>query len=84
LSADFSNTTREPLIVVHDEYGNIKSVAVSAGALAPRAALKTKEGELITQIEVPNIEFDDLRRNPRGISQNFRIDPVTSALIPRI
>jgi hypothetical protein len=82
-SPGFSAEKQWQLLLVHDEFGNIKSAAVPARVLALRAGLRTREGELITELTVPDFELEQLRRNPRGITQDFRIDTAASALIRR-
>ncbi len=69
------------ILLVHDEYGNIKSVAVAAGEPNLRAGLRPQRGELVTEVEVVVFGTEELRRNPRAVSENFRVDTAGAKLV---
>lgn len=69
------------ILVVLDEYGNIKSAAVPAAKLNLRAGLRPQRGEFVTEVEAPGLELEDLRSNPREIAENFRIDTICARLL---
>jgi hypothetical protein len=70
------------LLVVHDELGNIKSAAVVAGEPGPRAGLHPHRGDFVIEVEAPpGVELRELRRNPRSLSENFRVDTVNHRLV---
>lgn len=71
------------LLVVHDEYGNIKSAAAAPAQPNLRAGLRSQRGEFVTEVEAPAIGPEQLLRNPRSISENFRVDPGNARLVPK-
>jgi hypothetical protein len=69
------------MLVVHDELGNIRSAAVMAGEPSPRAGLRLQRGEFVTEVEVADFGPEKLRRNPRALSENFRVDTANAVLV---
>jgi hypothetical protein len=71
------------LIVVHDEYGNIKSAAAAPAMASLRAGLRPQRGEFVTEVEAPAIGPEELRGDLRAIGQHFRVDLVNARLVPK-
>ncbi len=71
------------LLVVHDGYGNIKSAAAAPTQPDMRAGLRCQRGEFVTEVETPAIGPEELLRNPRAISERFRVDPAGARLVPK-
>ena len=71
------------ILVVHDEYGNIKSAAVTAGKPNLRAGLRPRRGEFVTELEAPAFGPQELRRDPHGLSKHFRVDVANARLVPK-
>ncbi len=69
------------LLVIHDQCGNFKSVAVAPGAIGLSAGLRAQYGELVTQVETDLLGLEDMRRNPSSIKERFRLDTDRAALI---
>jgi hypothetical protein len=79
-------TARQPetamkILVVHDEYGNLKSAAIAADEPGRRAGLRTQRGEFVTEVEEATVDPQELRRSPRDFCANHRIDPVSGRLV---
>jgi len=72
------------LLVVHDEYGNIKSAAAAPANPNLRAGLRPQRGQFVTEVEAPAIGPEELLRNPRALGENFRVDPVMARLVPKV
>lgn len=73
--------TAMKILVVHDEYGNIKSAAIVPDEPGRRAGLRTQSGEFVTKVEEPVFEPQELRRSPREFCENYRIDLVNGRLV---
>jgi hypothetical protein len=72
------------MLVVHDDLGNIKSAALVGRRRHLRAGLRPHRAELVTEVEAPpEVELRELRRNPRALSEKFRIDSVNARLVPK-
>lgn len=71
------------LLVIHDEYGNIKSVALPAGVLGLVAGLRPQRDQLITELKETQLGLEELRRSPGAISENFRVDTNNRTLVPK-
>jgi hypothetical protein len=69
------------ILVVHDEYGNIKSAAVAASEPNRRAGLRPQRGELVTEVEDPAFDPEELRRAPREFCETFRVDTAKGRLV---
>jgi hypothetical protein len=78
-----SRNKRVKILLVHDECGNLKSVAVPANKPDLRADLRPQRGELVTEVEVLDSELKRFRRNPCDIIENFIIDSARARLAPR-
>lgn len=71
------------MLVVHDEYGNIKSAAAAPVHPDLGAGLRCQRGEFVTAVEAPAIGPEELLRNARAISEHFRVDPGNASLVPK-
>jgi hypothetical protein len=71
------------LMIIHDEDGNILSVALANSAGEYRAGLRVEHKELVTEIEVEPAADGELRRHPREFCEKFRVDGVTNRLLPK-
>jgi hypothetical protein len=69
------------ILVVHDQYGNIKSAAVAPAGAKRRAGLRTLRGESVTEVEERGLEPQELRRSPRDFCENYRVDAVSGRLV---
>jgi hypothetical protein len=69
------------MLVVHDDLGNIKSGAMIGSRRNPRAGLRLHRGDLVTEVEAADFGREELRRNPRALSENFRVDTVNAVLV---
>lgn len=69
------------ILVVHDEYGNIKSAAVAPNEPDRRAGLRSQRGESVTEVEERALEPQELCRNPRDFCENYRVDTVSGRLV---
>ena len=69
------------ILIVHDEYGNLKSAAIAADQPGRRASLRTQRGEFVTEVEEPVFEPQELRRGPREFCENYRVDAVNGRLV---
>jgi hypothetical protein len=71
------------LLVVHDEYGKIKSAGAAPSRLNLRAGLRPQRGELVTEVHDPAIGPGELLRNPGAISEHFRVDAASATLVAK-
>jgi hypothetical protein len=69
------------ILVVHDEYGNIKSAAVAPDEPGRRAGLRSQHGESVTEVEELTFELQELRRRLRDFCENYRLDAVSGRLV---
>jgi hypothetical protein len=69
------------ILVVHDEYGNVKSAAAVAGDPLRRAGLRPQRGEFVTEVDEPVLDPQELRRAPREFCEDFRVDAVNGRLV---
>ncbi len=70
------------MLVIHDDLGNIKSAALIGSRRNLRSGLRPHREDFVTEVESPpDLEAEELRRNPRGLSENFRVDTVNARLI---
>jgi hypothetical protein len=70
------------LLLVHDEYGNIKSAAAPA-RLSLRAGIRPRRGEFVTEVDAPAIGPEELLHDPGAIGENFRVDAVNAILLSK-
>jgi hypothetical protein len=71
------------ILLVHDDCGNIKSAAIAKTQPRLRAGLRPQRGEFVTEVDEPLIGPEQLRQNPRGLSDNFLVDTVNARLAPK-
>ena len=71
------------LLLVHDQYGNIKSAAFPSKTPALNAGLKPQSEHYVAEFEKSSINIDALLLNPQMTHDNFRIDPTTHGLMPK-
>jgi hypothetical protein len=71
------------LLVVHDNDGNIRSVAFTNATERLRAGLRVERGERVTEVEVKSAVEEELRSNPREFCEKFRLDEATNSLLPK-
>jgi hypothetical protein len=75
--------TNMKILVIHDRDGRIKSIAVPAVQLNLRAGLRPGREELVTEVDTPGIELDELRSGFHKIAETFRIDAEGARLVRR-
>ncbi len=69
------------ILIVHDEYGNIRSAAIVDTSSDYRAGLRVQRGELVTMVEEQTVDPAELRHDPRGFCERFRIDRAAGRLL---
>ena len=69
------------ILVIHDEFGNIKSAAIAPDEPGRRARLRSQRGEFVTEVEEGGIDPQELRGSPRSFCENYRVDPVSGRLV---
>jgi len=69
------------ILVLHDLYGNIKSVAVVSDEPERQAGLRNQRDESVTEVEEQALEPQELRRSPRDFCENYRVDTVSGRLV---
>ena len=84
VSAKGANHRLDKVLVIHDRDGNIESAAFPAGASNVRAGLRTqRDGELVTEAQAIDLELERIRRSPRHIVENLRLDIAHARLVPK-
>ena len=71
------------ILVVHDEYGNIRSLAIADPTRERRAGLRFQRGELVTELEEESLNLSRVFRNPREFCEEFTLDRATGKLIAK-
>ncbi len=71
------------ILVVHDEYGNVRSAAITATEPNLLARLRVERGEFVTEIEEPVITPKELRSRPRELCEGFRVDRAGRKLLAK-
>lgn len=71
------------ILVVHDEFGNIRSAALMPEGPNRRAGLRPQRGESVTGVDSAIHGPEELRRDPRRLSETFRVDTVNATLVPK-
>lgn len=71
------------ILVVHDEYGSIKSAAAAPSEPNRRAGLRSQRGELVTEVEEAAFDPEELRRRAHEFCETFRIDTIVGGLVRR-
>lgn len=71
------------ILLVHDEYGNVRSAAITATEPNLRARLRVERGEFVTEIEEPVIAPEELRSRPREFCEGFRVDRAGGRLLAK-
>jgi hypothetical protein len=69
------------ILIVHDEYGNICSVAIASTIGERRAGLRIQRGEFVTEVEAESVDPAELRRDPREFCEKFRLDGASGMLL---
>jgi hypothetical protein len=83
-AAEGANHGLDKVLVIHDEDGNIESAAFPAGTSNVRAGLRPqRDGELVTEAEAIGLELEQIRRSPRHIVENLRLDIAHARLVAK-
>ena len=62
------------ILIVHDEEGNIRSIAILGSNEERCAGLRVQRGEFVMEVEAESVDFAGLRRNPREFCESFGFD----------
>jgi hypothetical protein len=71
------------ILLVHDEWGNIRSAAIAGQNADRRARLRVQRGESLTEVEEESVDLQELRRNPREFCEKLRLDGTAGRLLPK-
>jgi hypothetical protein len=71
------------ILIVHDEDGNLRSVAIASTSGERLAGLRVQRGESVTEMEEESVDLAELRRDPREFCEKFRLDGATGRLLPK-
>jgi hypothetical protein len=69
------------ILVIHDEFGNIKSAAIAPAGPDRRGWLRSQRGESVCEVEAQDLDPQELRRSPRNFCENYRVDTVSGGLV---
>ncbi len=70
-------------LVVHDEYGNVRSAALTAIEPNLLARLRVERGEFVTEVEKPVSAPEELGNRPREFCEGFRVDRASGRLVAK-
>jgi len=70
-------------LIVHDEYGNIRSIATGSRSTERLAGLRVQRGEFVAEIELWAAELEELRRHPCQFCEKFRFDRDAGRLLTK-
>jgi hypothetical protein len=62
------------ILVVYDEYGRVRSVAVSNLNTPGHATLRVQRGESLIEVEEPAVDLAELRRHPQDVCEKLQLD----------
>ncbi len=68
------------ILIVHDEYGNIRSAAIADERSDYCARLRVQRGEFVAEIEAQSVDLTEFRRHPHSFCERFRVDRISGKL----